>query len=79
MYRRLFNRIIILERLKRAPFHAYNPPDVLKAIIRDGDEEILIKWDRVKRHLVNENLPVYIAQFNSWGPIHLQSSVIISS
>ncbi|KAK0091704.1 hypothetical protein PV326_002832, partial [Microctonus aethiopoides] len=63
-------------RLKRAPFHAYNPPDVLKAIIRDGDEEIFIKWERVKRHLVNENLPVYIAQLNSWGPNHLQSSVM---
>ncbi|KAK0179011.1 hypothetical protein PV327_007838 [Microctonus hyperodae] len=74
--RSLFNRIIISERLKRAPFYSYDPPDVLEAIIKDGDEEISIKWERVKRHLVNENLPVYIAQSNSWGPNHLRSNVM---
>ncbi|KAK0092054.1 hypothetical protein PV326_002297, partial [Microctonus aethiopoides] len=63
-------------RWKRAPFHAVNPPDLLRTIIKDGEEEIYIEWHRAERYLVNENLPVYTAHLNSWGPNHKKSEVM---
>ncbi|KAK0179010.1 hypothetical protein PV327_007837 [Microctonus hyperodae] len=63
-------------RLKRAPFHAYNPPNFLRTVIKDGEKEIYVEWHRVERYLVNENLPVYTAHINKWGANHLKSDAM---